>query len=103
VVLAVIAFVGGEVGEAEIGAEVDHLLAGRHEHPGEFGRGAMRQREEKQLHVARGERRGVGAGENQVAVGAAERGDDLGERLAGMRPRGDRGQRDVRVSEEKFD
>ncbi len=41
VVFAIVLFVGGEVGDAEIGAEVDHAFAGRDEFFCEIGRGSV--------------------------------------------------------------
>ena len=71
-VLAVILFVGGEVGDAEVGAEVDDFFAGRHERLGKIGRRPVRERQEKQVDVARGERGGIGIGEDETAVTAAD-------------------------------
>jgi len=102
-VLAVIPHIGGEIGDAEVGAEVDDLLAGGDERPGVGGRGAVRQRQEEQGEVARGERRGVGVDKPQAAVEPAHRGDHLRQRLARMLARGHRGQRDVRMAEQEFD
>ena len=101
--LAVVTGVCGEVGDPEIGAEVDDLLARGNQRPGVRGRGAVRQREKEQGDVARGEGRGIGVDKAQAAIDPAQRRNHLRQRLARMLARRDRTQRDLGVVEEELD
>ena len=87
-VRAIVFFVGGEIGDPEISAEIHDLPAGGHEGLGEIGGGAMRQGQEPQVHImARGNRGGIGIDELQLLRGGtAQSGNDLGHGLARVLP-----------------
>jgi hypothetical protein len=55
VVLAVVALVGGKVRDAEIRAQVDDLLARRHQDLCKIGGCSMRQRQKHKVQIAGGE------------------------------------------------
>ena len=87
-VLSIVLFVRRQVGDPEVRGEVDHPLAGADQGPGVFRRRPVRQREEKERHVTRRQRRRIRGHKPDPAVDAPDGGDHLGERLSGVGPRG---------------
>ena len=66
-VRAVIFFVSREVGDAEVGTEVDDLAAGGHQGPGKVRGRTVRQGQEPDVDVLPGgERNGIGVGELEL-------------------------------------
>ncbi len=100
---AVVLFVGREIRDAEIRAEVDHPLARGRERARVGRRRAVRQREEEKVDVTRGQRRRIGIRERKPAVRPAHRRDNRRERFTGLAAGSDRRECDSRMLEQKTD
>jgi hypothetical protein len=103
VVLAIVFLIRREVRDSEIGAQVDHAFAARHECLGVRRRRPVGEREEEEVDVARRQRRGVGIGEFQAPIRAPHGRNHGRERLARLAAGRHGRQRYPRMSEEEFD